>query len=275
MSNLYMILSMAMLDTLNICVRNAGQFTVNENAGWLDLRSSPYDTIWYVASGHGAIEVGDDSFTMAPGIMNLIPAGLSHRRTYAGCDLYWSHFTATLFGGLDMLDFFTCPVEVAVTDTAGTVDTCERMLNAWTQRSVGSELAANAALSLLLAPFLEDIDTHTVRERSRSILRLGRCLTYIETHFRESISVEDLAGLMDMDKNYFSRVFVGHVGITPFQFIIRRRIREAQRMIMTDSRALEIIARELGFSSGFHLSKAFKKIVGMPPKDFRQQYHRH
>jgi AraC-like DNA-binding protein len=38
---------------------------------------------------------------------------------------------------------------------------------------------------------------------------------------------------------------------------------------------VEIIARELGFSSGFHLSKAFKKIVGMPPKDFRRQYHRH
>lgn len=269
-----MILSMAMLDTLNVNVRNAGHFTVSESAGWMDLLSSPYDTIWYVASGRGAIEVGDDSFAMAPGKINLIPARLSHRRTYAGCELYWAHFTASLFGGLDMFDFLTCPIEVDVSDTDDTVETCARMVNAWTQRSVGSELTANAALSLLVAPFLEDLDIHAMRERSRSMLRLTTCLTYIESHFKESISVEDLAKLMDMEKNYFSRVFVNHVGITPFQFIIRRRITEAQRMLMMDPRSLEIIASELGFSSGFHLSKAFKKIVGTPPKDFRRQYRR-
>jgi transcriptional regulator GlxA family with amidase domain len=58
--------------------------------------------------------------------------------------------------------------------------------------------------------------------------------------------------------------------MAPRQYLMRLRLERAQRLIGTTPFTLEAIAEQLGFSSAFHLSAAFKKRFGVPPAVWRR-----
>jgi len=78
-----------------------------------------------------------------------------------------------------------------------------------------------------------------------------------------------MAGVCHLERTYFSRLFLNHMGIKPSDYIMRRRIERAKQRLWTTEEPLRAIAESLGFSDAFHLSKSFKRIAGMSPRDFR------
>jgi AraC-like DNA-binding protein len=68
---------------------------------------------------------------------------------------------------------------------------------------------------------------------------------------------------------YISRLFSSVQGITIEQFIILQKIEKVKEMITYDELTLSEIAWRLGYSSVAHLSNQFKKVTGMPPKEFK------
>ena len=102
------------------------------------------------------------------------------------------------------------------------------------------------------------------------ITRLRKVEDYVRAHLAESISVQELAELADLSPFHFSRVFKQSTGITPLQFVTRQRMLRAQQLIRETSRSLIEIALEVGYSNPSHFAQAFRRIVGTPPKQFRQ-----
>ena len=95
----------------------------------------------------------------------------------------------------------------------------------------------------------------------------------VEDHVREQlteeISVETLAGLVDLSPFHFSRVFKQATGMSPLQFITRERITRAQQLIRETSRSLIEIALEVGYTSPSHFAQVFRRAVGVTPTEFR------
>jgi AraC family transcriptional regulator len=99
----------------------------------------------------------------------------------------------------------------------------------------------------------------------------SRVLDFIETNLERDVRLEELAQISGLSRFYFSRLFKQTMQLTPYQYIIRRRVERAKELLQRTQLPIADIALECGFSSQSRLSYHFKRIVGVSPKSFRQQ----
>jgi AraC family transcriptional regulator len=92
---------------------------------------------------------------------------------------------------------------------------------------------------------------------------------YVRERLAEEISIETLAGLVELSPFHFSRVFKQATGMSPLQFVTRERITRAQQLIRETSRSLIDIALEVGYTSPSHFAKLFRRLTGVTPTEFR------
>jgi AraC-like DNA-binding protein len=93
---------------------------------------------------------------------------------------------------------------------------------------------------------------------------------YIDECFAQGISLTQLAEHVSLSPYYLLRVFRAEVGMPPHAYLESVRIRQAQRLIEA-GKPLAEIAAEVGFSSQSHLTRRFKKIIGVTPGQYAQQ----
>ena len=100
--------------------------------------------------------------------------------------------------------------------------------------------------------------------------QLNRVVDYIEIHLADKITVTDLAGLVNVSMGQLFRAFKTSVGVTPCDYIARRRIELACTMINTTGSALSEVAVACGLCDQPHLCKQFRRVVGMSPSAWRR-----
>ncbi len=93
---------------------------------------------------------------------------------------------------------------------------------------------------------------------------------HIESRLEERLLLEELAALVAMTTHQFLVAFRKAFGSTPMHYIIRQRVRQAQRLLLNSRKDISTIALECGFSSHSHLTASFTKWVGCSPKIFRE-----
>jgi AraC-like DNA-binding protein len=95
---------------------------------------------------------------------------------------------------------------------------------------------------------------------------------YIDEYFAEGITLNQLAQQVALSPYYLLRLFHAEVGMPPYAYLESVRIRHAQRLIEA-GKPLAEVAIEVGFSSQSHLTRQFKKIIGVTPGQYAQQIH--
>lgn len=98
---------------------------------------------------------------------------------------------------------------------------------------------------------------------------LQAVLAYVEAHLREEISNSRLAEAAGYSEYHFLRAFRLAVGLTPADYIRKRRISEIVRRIGLDDRPMSEIAFEFGFNSKENFTRAFRREHGILPTQFR------
>jgi len=93
---------------------------------------------------------------------------------------------------------------------------------------------------------------------------------YLEEHFAQGVSLNELAAYVALSPYYLLRVFRAEVGMPPHAYLESIRIREAQRLI-EGGRPLAEVAAQVGFSNQSHLTHRFKQIIGATPGQYAQQ----
>lgn len=94
---------------------------------------------------------------------------------------------------------------------------------------------------------------------------------YIEDHFRLQISLKDIANYVGFSPYYLLRTFRNEVGMPPHKYLENIRIRHAQKLIESGA-TLAQTAAEIGFSSQSHLTRSFKKTIGVTPGQYATQF---
>ena len=92
---------------------------------------------------------------------------------------------------------------------------------------------------------------------------------YIEDCFAQEVSLNSLAQYVALSPYYFLRAFRAEVGMPPHAYLESVRIRHAQRLIRA-GKPLAEVAMEVGFSSQSHMTRSFKKIIGVTPGQYAQ-----
>jgi transcriptional regulator GlxA family with amidase domain len=98
---------------------------------------------------------------------------------------------------------------------------------------------------------------------------------YIGDHPREDLTIETLARRVAMSPRNFARVFTREVGTTPARFVASVRVETARRLLEESPEGLEAICAMSGLGTPESMRRAFIRVIGIPPSQYRQRFNRH
>jgi transcriptional regulator GlxA family with amidase domain len=88
---------------------------------------------------------------------------------------------------------------------------------------------------------------------------------FIDHHLGERLRVADLAAQACLSETHFSERFRQSTGVSPWQYVMRRRLESARHLVQQSGLPLSEIAARTGFTSQSALSRACRQAVGHPP----------
>ncbi|EPJ84723.1 transcriptional activator [Pseudomonas sp. CFII64] len=115
-----------------------------------------------------------------------------------------------------------------------------------------------------------DGQDETVSRISRA--RLDTLQRYIMTHLSGTISVKDMAAIVDLSPSHFVRLFATVFGVSPHQYVQAQRLKRAERLLSTlHNVPLKAVAMDCGFADQSHMTRLFKEKLSMTPKEYREK----
>jgi AraC family transcriptional regulator len=104
--------------------------------------------------------------------------------------------------------------------------------------------------------------------------RLREAIEYIHEHLAQEIRLDDLARATELSPYHFARLFKRSTGLAPHQYLIRRRVERARELLVTSSLPISEVAIQSGFCDQSHLTTHFKRVYGVTPRVFTQEFAR-
>jgi len=87
----------------------------------------------------------------------------------------------------------------------------------------------------------------------------------VDSGFEEKLDLDQLAAHAGMSTYHFCRSFKAAFGVSPYKYILTRRLQEAERLLACQTYSVTEVAEKCGFTDIYTFSKAFKKQFGFAP----------
>lgn len=101
-------------------------------------------------------------------------------------------------------------------------------------------------------------------------MSVNKALEFLNEHYGEKISLNDLAKAANCSDSHFSRIFKEETGLAPSDYIMKVRLDYAKRMLRSDEKTLTQIALDCGFNSSSYFSHCFSRAFNISPSDFKK-----
>ena len=149
----------------------------------------------------------------------------------------------------------------------------ELMVREAREAQPGYEQACAALLSVVLVRLrrLDGVALSDEPSAPRTSRECGLVRRYIDNHFKEDLSLDQLAELAHLNKYYLAHTFRREFGVSPINYLISRRIEESRFLLRETDHSLSLIAQMLGFSSLSYFSQSFRRVQGVSPMEYRKQ----
>ena len=95
---------------------------------------------------------------------------------------------------------------------------------------------------------------------------------YLMKNYREDVSLEKLAGLVNMSEGSLCRFFKMNMGVTIFEYLNKIKIEFACKLLMDQNHSMTEVCFDSGFNNLSHFNNQFKKIAGVPPSEYRKRF---
>lgn len=111
---------------------------------------------------------------------------------------------------------------------------------------------------------------HEASEISYSAI-IRPSLEYMNEHFVENITIEQLAQQIHLSKSYFMWCFKKAVGIGAIEYLTQLRLREARNLLISSQISISDVAYQCGYGNLSNFNRQFKKLVGCTPNEYRKK----
>lgn len=147
----------------------------------------------------------------------------------------------------------------------------EEMLHAFHQTSLDRAVVGN----LILARLELELERSRLLARTQAIPpQLGLAADFINRNYARPLSLEDIAKAADLSVSHLHMLFRAHLGESPHQYLIQKRLRIAGHALATSKQSVKAVAAEVGYPNAESFCRAFRKFFGRPASDYRQAYSR-
>jgi two-component system, response regulator YesN len=128
-------------------------------------------------------------------------------------------------------------------------------------------LNVTAMLTELIGKVIKEIQ-HIRYNNSKAMI--NQAVNYIQYHYDEKISLEDVAEKLNLSKHYLCSVFKKETGENMSLYINKLRIDKAKSMLLESEGRIKEIFEEVGYSNQQYFSKVFKKITGITVMEYKE-----
>lgn len=140
------------------------------------------------------------------------------------------------------------------------------------EKQIGYELAVNSRIkSVLLLLLRHDAAKHLHYHDNTLFERLQPALHYVEDRLSEKISVAEASGKVNMSYTHFVKTFKKAIGMSFSDFVVYKRIKKAEQMLLTSGSSIAEIAESAGISNLGHFYDMFRRYNGCSPKQFKDR----
>ena len=117
--------------------------------------------------------------------------------------------------------------------------------------------------------FLEAIATNT--QELAIMETLEPAISFMDANFRNNPTLGEIAEVAYYAPNYFQKLFKDNFGISPFQYMLDKRLAEARRLLCTTNMSVKKVANQCGYENEFYFSRIFKKNLEISPSALRKK----
>lgn len=243
-------------------------------SGWSEVRSKVDYDLWIVLNGKIRVSYRKTSYTLLPGDMFLIYPQEKYEALNIGapnenCHILFTHFDVVLGKNLRTLDEFAFDGKIPAETIKAQYEAFYASYIRYKAGGLFSTLELRGSFLTLFSRLLIYQNANRRRNvptsKGHNLSRLNSVLHYIDTSTKQDITVAKLASLMGISEKYFIALFKDTVGISPQQYVIRRKMERALQYLYEGSLSVTEIAAMTGYQDLYAFSKAFKKIYGVSP----------
>jgi signal transduction histidine kinase/AraC-like DNA-binding protein/DNA-binding response OmpR family regulator len=175
--------------------------------------------------------------------------------------------------GFEVLDWMRCNQEtrrVPVLILSGRMLTIEDIkqieqhaLVTFQSKDILSEEETTATLHRMMA------GTDLLPAQTSALVK--RTVIYLQEKYAHPLSRPEIAEYIGVSENHLSRIFRRELGISPWDYLNRYRIKQAKELLISTGDTITSVALQVGFNDPAYFSRVFRKQVGQSPSAFRKQ----
>lgn len=129
-----------------------------------------------------------------------------------------------------------------------------------------SNLRKQSLLREIIHSVLQDM---LLRENSSdTIMLVESTIEFLNSHYKEDISVSQLAERAGLSISQYCKLFKERTGYSPKEYLIQLRINRAKQLLEISRGNMKNIAWQVGYTDEFYFSRIFKKVVGISPSEY-------
>lgn len=136
------------------------------------------------------------------------------------------------------------------------------------QQRPGAETMVQSYFLILVTCLAREFEMSHMHKESDGN-KLYKAVLYMDQHFTEQISLEDLAKMSYLSERQFRRLFTQRYGISPTRHMQRLRINKARYLLRNSELNINEIAQSTGFVDSNYFTRQFKNETGISPKQYR------
>ncbi len=256
---------------------------------------SPFSRLYFILDGQADVQHHDHQYHMTPGTLNLVPCfTLSEYQCASWFRYYYVHFTSRVKGGIDLFNIGNFSYQIHPATHCGQL--FERMVQLLPDKDIGEckphaleqkrdyfeklndtafdespsvHLEVDGIFRQILAPLLESVDNVSQAPSEQ----FAKVFDYIEKNLNQPLTLKKLASIAALHPNYFSDQFSRILGVRPIEYINRKRIQQAQILVLTNAGSIKEIAAKTGFSNIAYFSRTFKRYTGTSPSRYFEKMY--
>ncbi|MFR0653861.1 AraC family transcriptional regulator [Pantoea sp. SIMBA_079] len=232
--------------------------------------------LMFIRAGKGIYNIDGRNYVVKPGDILLFNASVLHDECPEATDdlLIFSCGVEQLkVDGLP-LNVLTPRAQTAVMPSGNYYyEICQLFEQMWShvssKRLYSTEIGDSLLNVLLLICRNIWIESKPQQETA-SVLLGQRVKDYIDNHYKEDISLNSITAAMNMNQFYLAHVFKAYSGYSPKQYQTRRRIGEAQNLLLSTDLGVIDVASAVGYDNVNNFHRIFHNLVGIPPARYKK-----
>lgn len=232
-----------------------------------------YAELFYVVGGMGHILIDQELHPVSPRQLVIINPNVMH--TEVSLNASPLEYVVLGIEGLELPADANTDSRFKILDhhDIDSIWTCLRNILQESQNDLpGNETICQAYMEILVTRLMRS--TNLALNDDPLPSSNNQCVTvrrYIDAHFKESLTLDLLAGVAHVNKYYLAHSFKEEFGVSPISYQLNRRVEESCYLLRQTDLSLSQISRILGFSSPSYFSQIFRKTKQMSPSEFRKQ----